>query len=119
MTGSPQHRQSGGDERLCWLVLWLGEPAGFQDCAVVRADTKEQAATEGAEHLEANLNTGDSRIQIEKVQVWPLPEYGEWFAIEWRAAPTPVTSEFACCGGAPTPDGHSGYCPTKVERDAA
>lgn len=109
----PARGKSESEEPM-WLALWLGHHAGFQDCVVVQAASIDDAAAIGAELLDAELRPKE--VEIGKVQVWPLPEQGQWFDVDWRANATP--SALQCCGGAPSSDGHSGYCPEHREDDA-
>lgn len=86
---------------------------------IVEADGRVDAAQAGGEALDAELRGPPHEVEIDKVQVFPIADSPppEWFSISWRAQAVIVPESFQCCGGAPTLDGHSGYCPNRAPTD--
>jgi hypothetical protein len=93
-----------------WIVVrHLPQDGTLQtDCAIVTADEAARAAEEGARALiaEAPLEVGDSLDEVVAVIAVDERRAPEWFRFDLNAE----RCELQCCGGAPTDDGHSGYC---------
>lgn len=98
-----------------WVCTWLGANAGAHVMVIVEAEDIDAAAQEGAEILDADLRE-EHQVEVDKVGVAELAGPIKWFGVQWRAHPAAVPAEYQCCGGNEhTDDGHSGYCPLKLD----